>query len=291
MLELWSTIHIFGWWWAHGRDLTEKQILSDTSRVVEINDALPKDITHWVIAIPIWMTRALIDILIQNNRQIQIVNFAGLMSPTITHDMRDSVGSFHALWWPSTESNFRIAHANDGVDDELSQYVMNRMKEQGILILDRNRNEHDKQMALHQALTHIAIILHDSTPWVLKISPRTSPQTVADMITYNPYFLEVWTTFIWYINSGKSLGKAYNLCMGNADFELSTPNSERQLKSSHNWSFIPEESTLSKMKIAIENMDWYSMIRLIEESRRTTPSPDSLSPWVSARSPSDHSIR
>ena len=268
MSELWSAIHLFGWRWAHGRDLVEKWVLPKTSQVVECGERLPKDIICCAVAIPIWLTRALIDRVIEDNPRVQLISFAGLMGPTIQHDMQDSVGSFHALWWPTTQSDFRIAHATDGVDDKLSHGLIQRVRNQGMIIIDRTRSEHDEQMALHQALTHAMIILHDSTPWVVKISPKTSSQTIADMMTYNPYFSKVWATFMGHINSGKNLGEAYRLCMNESDAELSTPNSEKQLISSRAWTSPPEEASLTLLTRAIQAQDGNSIETLINESRR-----------------------
>ena len=268
MSELWSAIHLFGWRWAHGRDLVKKWVLPKTSQVVEVGDSLPTDIICCAVAIPIWVTQTLIDRVIGGNPRVQLINFAGLMGPTINHDMQGSVGSFHALWWPATQLDFRIAHATDGADDKLSHDLIQRVRNQGMIIIDRTRSEHDEQMALHQALTHAMIILHDSTPWFVKISPKTSSQTIADMMTYNPYFSKVWATFMGHINSGKNLGDAYRLCMQESDAELSTPNSEKQLKNSRDWTSPPEEASLTLLIRAIQAQDGNSIETLINESRR-----------------------
>ncbi len=268
MPEFWDTIHLFGWGWAHGKDLVVKWVLPNNVKAIEYWESLPKDLTHWAIAIPIWKTQALINQLIAINPNIQLINFAGLMGPTITYDMRSSVDSYHALWWPNTQSNFRVAHATDWANSELSGYVLQRIREQGMKVIDRTRNEHDGQMAFHQALTHAAIVLHDSTPGALKISPKTSALTIAEMILHNPYFFDVWNEFIWHINSGKSLGEAYRLCMGEADMELSTPNSENQIRNSQDWNTAPTEDILSSLDRAIQAQDWHSTKTLIDESRR-----------------------
>lgn len=268
MPDFWNNIHIFGGGWAHGKDLVEKWVLPMGCIIVEKWDSLPWDTTHWIVTVPISRTQELINTIVAYNPKVQLINFAWLMWPTVAHDMRSSVGSFHALWWPSTQSNFRIAHATDGVDDALSLYLIERIQERGMNIINRTRTEHDQQMAFHQALTHAAIILHDSTPWVVKISPKTSPQTIADMILHNPYFFDVWNEFIRHIQSGKSLGAAYRLCMKEVDKELSTPNSENQIRNSENWNTAPTESALMNLGRAIEAQDWLSTITLIDESRR-----------------------
>ena len=269
MPEFWSSICIFGWGWAHGTDLIGKWVLPNTSLIVEYGDIVPQHITHCTIATPIWVTRALIDRVMVDNLSVQIINFAGLMGPTLPDDKRASVGSFHALWWPRTHQDFRIVHATDGVDDALSHYLLKRVLDQGMTIIKRTRNQHDKQMALHQALTHAAIILHDSAPWVAKISPPTSPQTIADMMLYNPFFLEVWGQFCGYIEFGKWLGESYRLCMNEAHPDLSTPNSARQLDASMMWTFSPDTVLMNQLSAWLLEVKNAELVSIITASRNS----------------------
>ena len=267
-LNMSGTLFYFFWGnGAHGNDLQTKGIVAWDIRNMSIWDKLPMDIRRCGVAVPIWTTCELIASLLRWDRTTEIVNFAWLMQPTTPDGSQ--ISNLHALWWPSGTKNLRMVFATDWMETPLSRWIIQNAQTLWVNVIFFSRAEHDKQMALHQALTHIVIVLHDIHPSTNedKISPPTSPQTIADMILYNPFFLEVWNQFCGYINSGKWLGEAYKLCMKEAHPNLSTPNSARQLDASTMWKFSPDTGTMNQLSAWLLEVTNADLIRIITASR------------------------
>lgn len=267
MSPIWQ-IHFYWGNGSHAQDLKAKKILlaEETTDVGE-STRTPCALKNVVLAIPINTTKRHLDLLLQVPN-IDIVSLAGLMLPTMPEYEEGKIATLHALWWPDSTENLRLVRASDGWANLLSELVIQRSREQWIQIIERTREEHDTQMAYHQALTHAAIILHDSVKTGEKILPKTSPEVIADMLHMNPYFWEAWSRFVEYLEQWKSLGKAYSLCMNIADPELATQNSQRQLGNSQNWDIRVDEKFLEKLSDAFTWKNRIQTIHLINQSRQ-----------------------
>lgn len=262
MIESGNPLYFFWGDWAHGKDLMRRKIVQWNIIVVNDGDSVPSGIERCAVAVPINVTWHVIARILLANPEAYVESLAWIMWLA-----NHRVACLHALWWPNSQEDFRIVHATDGVEISVSRGILDRAKELWIRWIPRTSMEHNKGMAFHQALTHAVIILHDSTPGKLKISPWTSPQTIADMILYNPFFLEVWNELIFQITSGKTLGEAYMICMKEADIDLSTPNSLRQVSASSTWDFAPSMEIMSKISCWASEVTNTALVHIINDSR------------------------
>lgn len=286
MSEFWDTTHLFGWGWAHGKDLQTRWFFGDNLIIIiEKWGPFPNKITNAAVAVPLSITRSTLDTIL-TIKNVNVLSFAWLMWVTMPEHEEGKVAKIHLLTWPgSSNDNVRAVIASDGGDHSLSQSVIANMRRMWIRVLNRTSNDQDWGMGYHQALTHAVIILHDLICKDAKISPWTSPATIASMINMNPYFLEIWWELTTLLRQWKSLWEAYMSCMKNADMELFTTNSKKQLTTNAvNWTMPMDYTILERLNNAfLLKHDGYVSF-LIEESREILkPSPDSLSPWVSAR--------
>lgn len=270
MPDFWNTIHLFGWGWAHGKDLQMRWFFVDNLVLtVEKCEPFPSKITNAAVAVPLSVTRSTLDTIL-TIKDVNALSFAWLMWVTMPEHAEGKVAKIHLLTWPgSSTDDVRAVIASDGGDHSLSQSVIANMKRMWIHILNRTGDDHDRGMSYHQALTHAVIILHDLICNNGKISPWTSPATITSMINMNPYFLEMWrelTTLLW---QWKSLWEAYIKCMSNADKELFTTNSKKQLDTNAvNWTMRMDDIILGRLNNAFLSKNNGYVISLIEESRK-----------------------
>ena len=258
MSEFWS-IHV--WWWAgaHGSHIRSIGLIPNDSITLWEWDSLPDTLQRWVLCTPIDRTRHTISGIFEcwynkQPRPPQVASMCGIMNNTVPDKLKGEVSNFHLLWWPQSSTHeLKIVRAIDWADDNLSRIILQNAQEKWIKILELSRNDHDKEMAFHQALTHVAIILHDSITWVVKIKPRTSPQVIAQMIVLNPLFKKVWEMFTGLIWEGQSLGNAYIRCMNEANPSISTTNSSNQILNAAQWlNLSPNNDTISYIDSAIK---------------------------------------
>lgn len=260
-----DSLHFFWGDWSHGKDLRRKWIIDDSNLILieKWCQYSRQDIKYAAVAVPLSMTRRKLDELMTIS-WVQIASFAWLMGVTMPEYEEGRIATLHALWWPGSEKNLRLVHASDGWDNSLSQSLISRMKERWISVLSRSRAEHDRQMAYHQALTHAVILVHDLLHSDdRKIRPQTNPETIASMINLNPYFLEIWNELIRLLWIWKTLWGAYEQCMQEADRDLFTPNSEKQLltnaKTWNTWVDLGQFENLNRA-IQDQNSSWLETI-------------------------------
>lgn len=275
MPEIW-TIHV--WWWAgaHGSHIRSIGLIPSDSITIWEWDSPPETLQGWVVCIPIDRTRGVVAGIFEywyngQPNPPQVATMCGVMGRTVPEYLKYKVSSFHLLWWPQTPTNeLKIVRATDGIHDSLSRTIVKNAQDKWIKILELSRNDHDREMAFHQALTHVAIILHDSTAWVVKIKPGTSSQVIAQMITLNPLFKDVWEGFTGFIQEGKSLGDAYLRCMKEANPSIGTTNSANQIKNALHWkSLSVNPDNISYIDSALQNNNASAIMALIDYSRRT----------------------
>lgn len=270
MSEFWKT-HI--WWWAgaHGTHIRSIGLIPMDSTIIGKDDSPPESLEQGVLAVPIDATRKLASGILScwYSNKPRLASMAGIMTITTPSELAGYMSSFHLLWWPTTPNGeLKLVRATDGADDHLSHRVVQNAQDKWIRILELSRIEHDKAMAFHQALTHVAVILHDSTPWVVKIAPGTSPQIITEMIQLNPFFKKIWDIFLGLITEGRSLWEAYLTCMQEVTQDASTTNSSKQMQDAKRWNIAPDEQSLRSMNWAISTKDTTSIMALIKQSRQ-----------------------
>lgn len=186
-----KTINLFWSAGQHATDLQRRGILDNIQpNLIEIWDTHTNIEWHpHVFCIPISSTKQAIE-RICTHPTWEIINFSGIMSTT-PEDLPEStqVSNFHFLFWPKAENGLKTVFAWE-LSPTTSQIIENCRK-LWIEVIESSVEEHDKKMAVVQALSHTTILLswiwkHIDNPLLQEWNTPNS--TIADMICENKFF-------------------------------------------------------------------------------------------------------
>lgn len=250
-------IWVFWHLWKHWPDIVNTRKLLDWTRhsLVWIWewDTMPTNLAMAVVFVNISRTSTLVEELI--HLWIPIINCCGIMSTTPRSSWND-VTNIHFLFWPWAKQDLKLAIAGRMNPPTVSQIIHNAWG-QSIRIIETCQEEHDRAMAVIQALTHLAIILHDLNVNTWKICPQTEASTIADMIQCNPYFKEVYEKFSARISKWMELGEAFRQTVEELEPQWKTNGKKF---TTPNFDLIQQRSQLWNIHVGNDKHTWLIQI-------------------------------
>ena len=185
--------------WQHWKDMRFRDAFNwiEIINRGEEDDLEANSSTHWII-IPISKTHELIQELNIKWQTENIINFSGIMSTT-PESIRDNkwVENLHFLFWPGQEGTLRACLAYENTELSLAIWkIIDNSRKNDIWIIETDTEEHDEKMTNVQWLHHLVRWILNKDNVELPISPiKTNPQTVREMITWNPYMISIIDRF------------------------------------------------------------------------------------------------
>jgi hypothetical protein len=264
----WALEHTIIYWnWAHSRDLQQKWLLPTGTN---------EHTAHLILLPIITIATAVLELIDQWASQEDMISFGGVMNAP------NGTPSVHALWGPAATQNLKVAVAMEtfGKWNRLMQRFLELMTAHNVTIIETNKPEHDKSMAVIQGLINLwlVIVWDTENPDIQRqlIDPWKTPiGTIVDMIHANPFSEIIISRFF------ESLGKHnYDIStaleasihgnLDQSDLErFWTPNSQRVIdfiSTETNRIIVSRESVL-ELQRELNTYGHMSLARRIREIR------------------------
>lgn len=187
------------WWnWNHARDLINRWVFNGCGKPIIVRSS-QQLILPWYHAIftPISTTKRVIWDILWARKEPKIINFAWIMQTS------EWVPNIHCLFWPWKNQDLKAIVTD--IKNDFSRKVENNLRELSIKIIELSPEEHDKKMAIIQALPHFCEILlylffeKNAEVKTLLNWWNTKPNIIIEMIKYNIFFEEIFNELNTYL--------------------------------------------------------------------------------------------
>ncbi len=242
-----NNLTIFWGKWEHAEDLQNRMVFEGIKTTnIDINDEVEVNKTNAVV-VTISETEKIINTIIDTNKDAWIINLSWVMSTTPEYlRWKDNITNLHYMFWQLARHWLKVVFNWD--ETEIVNEILNNSRKLWIDTIPASIEDHDKCVAITQALSHMYILLS----WVnwqnyLTENWKTPNSTIADMILENSVFLD---KFDWVL---KWLQKWNNLSEMFLDSVNQLSNEEKKIFSTPN--FIRVEGFSNRNNVIVdENM-------------------------------------
>ncbi|MDD3302554.1 MAG: hypothetical protein PHN31_03285 [Candidatus Gracilibacteria bacterium] len=210
-----SKLYFHGGKGDHAKDLMDRGIVNGSNiKLLDIGNSDNLSDGNHIVSVPISFTSQLIRKILALGGDTQIVNLSGLMNTNSGLSGQNEIANIHCLFGFGTKEENLNAVVTE-VKNDISLSVESALREKGVKIHSLSPDEHDKKMAVIQALTHLCEIYmgmffykNGDVRNVIR-EWKTKDNTISDMMTYNPFFTEIKEQFSSKVLAGEDLNQVF----------------------------------------------------------------------------------